>query len=816
VLRPLAASAIEALVSARYGLPQADVARLSAMLHQLTLGNALYTSELLRSYEEQGTLRLQDNRWCLGELERVHVPPLLQEVIDGRLRRLSDAALAAVQVAAVIGQDVPLDLWKSVCQLDDAALLDVTDELIEAQMLEEGSAIDRLRFHHALVQDALLATLHAPRRRVWHQRIAEACAAASRPEPDRIAHHFQQASDPRAVDWLIEAGRRAQWSHAWVEAAEHFEAAAVWLQDDEGRTREYGWLLFWSGIMRRWDDPQLGLTALQSVLRAAIQVDDPLLRFLATFYAGYLRSQFGDMWRGVMESMEACREVDTWLRAGVFDDYPPPPVQLVDPAESIDAHRRAAIKLADQPGHPICLSWGTVLTYLPWLGQIAETIEISEALTSLWPPLTERIRSMPDFGGNTGSGWADLYHGLGIAYALAGLPDDAERSFAASRSLYEVIDYRMLVGEVHAQTLDFVLIPYRTDRLDGRRYLNERVTALYTQVVDTFTADINVPLASATAWLALIEGRWSDLDAAIPAFLTSASMVSWWRMKLGAVLGYLARYRGDPDAAWEIVRELLPQADATELGSFGLVDVTMIQALAAELELDAGNVAGARRWIDAHERWMTWSGAVPGRAQGELLQARSHRCVGDTHGAATHARAALDLASSPRQPLALIAAHRCLGELALDAGQHADAAQHLDTALALSTACAVPYERALTLLALAELNAANQPDEARRGLDEVRAICEPLRAAPALTKVAEIEARLTQTRTSKRPAGLSPRETEILLMIAAGRSNKQIAYDLSMSLRTVERHSANLYAKIGAASRAEAIAFAHQDGLISD
>jgi DNA-binding NarL/FixJ family response regulator len=54
----------------------------------------------------------------------------------------------------------------------------------------------------------------------------------------------------------------------------------------------------------------------------------------------------------------------------------------------------------------------------------------------------------------------------------------------------------------------------------------------------------------------------------------------------------------------------------------------------------------------------------------------------------------------------------------------------------------------------------------------------------------------------------------VLQRIAAGRSNKEIAYEFAMSLRTVERHSANLYAKLGVASRAEAIAFAHQHGLI--
>ena len=50
-----------------------------------------------------------------------------------------------------------------------------------------------------------------------------------------------------------------------------------------------------------------------------------------------------------------------------------------------------------------------------------------------------------------------------------------------------------------------------------------------------------------------------------------------------------------------------------------------------------------------------------------------------------------------------LAAHRTLGELDSVAGRHADAAAHLDQALGLAEACAAPYERALTLLALALL-----------------------------------------------------------------------------------------------------------------
>jgi DNA-binding NarL/FixJ family response regulator len=64
------------------------------------------------------------------------------------------------------------------------------------------------------------------------------------------------------------------------------------------------------------------------------------------------------------------------------------------------------------------------------------------------------------------------------------------------------------------------------------------------------------------------------------------------------------------------------------------------------------------------------------------------------------------------------------------------------------------------------------------------------------------------------PNNLSPRETEILRLIAFGRSNQEIADQLVLSIRTVERHIANVYLKTGAHTKAQATAFAHRVGLV--
>jgi DNA-binding CsgD family transcriptional regulator len=259
--------------------------------------------------------------------------------------------------------------------------------------------------------------------------------------------------------------------------------------------------------------------------------------------------------------------------------------------------------------------------------------------------------------------------------------------------------------------------------------------------------------------------------------------------------------------------EALPEGPETPPGDRFYAWATAMQRLGAALALDAGDLSLACAWLAAHDRWMEWGGAVLGRVEGQLGWATYHRLAGDLRAARERAETALAQATEPRQPLALLAAHRLLGELAIQEGRQGEAEHHLAVALALAAACGAPYERALTLLARAELYAATgRAGEAKALLDEVRALCAPLRAAPALARAAELARRLG-TPPPARPAGLSPREVDVLHLLASGKSNKAIAAALGMSVRTLERHITNLYTKIDVVGRAEAIAFVHRHGL---
>jgi predicted ATPase len=192
---------VRALIAAHCPLPETDATRMTRYLQAHAEGNPFFALELLRTFEAEGVLRPQGEGWVVGELRNVGVPPLLRQVIDGRVARLGAENRDLLAVAAVIGQEVPLGLWSAICELAEEDLLPTVDLAIEANLLESRADGVSVRFAHALVREALYEGILPMRRRAWHRRIGDVLAAQPGSDQDVVAHHFVQAGDDRAVLW---------------------------------------------------------------------------------------------------------------------------------------------------------------------------------------------------------------------------------------------------------------------------------------------------------------------------------------------------------------------------------------------------------------------------------------------------------------------------------------------------------------------------------------------------------------------------------------------------------------------------------------
>jgi DNA-binding CsgD family transcriptional regulator/tetratricopeptide (TPR) repeat protein len=806
-LRRLDPDALRALVTARYRLPAVDEARLVAYLNRRAEGNPLFTTELLRALQEESLLRPANDGWRLGELDRVMVPSFLRHVIEDRVARLGEATRQALAMAAVIGQDVPLALWAEVADLEEGALLTIVERAVNAHLLEADSNGRHVRFVHALTREALYAGVLPPRRRLWHLQVGEALAASARSDPDAVAYHFQHAGDPRASVWLVKAGDRAQHAYAWLTAVERLWAAAILLEDIEGQERTRGRLASRVAYLKRLSDPSGAIEAIDVAARIAVRMSDAIMaaqarwvRGILLCYADRFRSGLDEMTAGIevleamtLASAQIPAEIQAWLT-----DALPAATRIDDAKDGRGAAPLDAGDFAVWRGAAL----GRFLANAGRLHAAADGCGLSVAV----------LADRPQAGSETRAAIAFAAHGLGIAQAGLGRPEEACAAFVQARAIFAELGHHALVAFTLLDELRDVALTYGAANPAVRRRLAAEAEA----ALDRTGGALRPGVSPRLAWLGclILDGRWQEADQILRDLPAPGN--AYLRREVTAAHTVLARHRGALERAWEVIRGLLPDGPTTEPGDFIHQEGLSLQRLAADLCLDAGDLLGARAWLKGHDRWLAWSETFLGRADGRLAWARWYLAAGETALARSAATEALTLAEAPCQPLVALAAHRLLGEIESQSQRHAEAETHLTSALELATACDVSFERAMTLLALAELRLAlGEAGETARLLDDVRAICVPLGATPTLTRVDALGARLTKAPPARcYSAGLTPREVEVLRLLPRGLSNAKIAETLFVSPRTVSTHLTNVYGKLGVKGRAEAVAYAMANDLV--
>jgi DNA-binding CsgD family transcriptional regulator len=779
-LRPLSRQAVTAIATAEFALADADVERLVTYVFDRAGGNALFTRQLLRALVEEGVLAedgpTADGRWRLGELDHLMLPESVRLVIEVRLGRLTGEDRAALTLAAVIGERVAFETWAAASAAAEDRLLETVERAAALHLVGAAGDGAEFRFSHALIREVLYESVLPLRRRALHLRVAEALLAGRTQVPDVVAYHLRRAGDPRAATWLKLAGEAAERVYALAGAADRFDQAAALLTSPHDAI-ERAWLGYRAAVLRRFRDPGNGLISLAQAAALARDAGDAPLSARILVARGHLLCLQGRFQAGLIDVTDGLNALAA-LPLGTTDDHWPEEARHV-------ANR------------------GTLAGWYAFIGRLAEAREIAEqALGALDPGRTDLFA--------WGTAAADAYHALAIVAAVQGRVADAREAFAGARAALRAYQHYIMIGVILRDEMALVVLPYLTDDLRERERL---ATEAEHEMAWSGSAVTGGEVAEYVRYprlpLLFLEGRWEEARRTAE----SAGKVAMIGQINNSVLGMIAHARGERELAWNLVHDTFSAGPATEPGDLYMPFATPVQRLAVALALDEGDIAVARAWLGAHDRWLTWLGARLGRAEGERLEALCARAAGDGVGALAQAERAVQLALEPRQPIALLAATRLVGELTLEAGRAGEAVATLLRALALADACAARYERALTLVPLAEaLLATGDGDGANAALTAARAICAELGALPTLARADRTAARLAglvSPQTSPKGwAALTPREREVVALIAAGLSNKEIGQRLSLSPRTIERHAEGLYSKIGARRRADAVAYA--------
>jgi ATP/maltotriose-dependent transcriptional regulator MalT len=198
--------------------------------------------------------------------------------------------------------------------------------------------------------------------------------------------------------------------------------------------------------------------------------------------------------------------------------------------------------------------------------------------------------------------------------------------------------------------------------------------------------------------------------------------------------------------------------------------------------------------------------------------------AGEQQDARACAEALSEIAGSAGHPDAVAALAHSLAEIALAEGDTDAAVRQFDRALALHDDLDIPFERAQILLraGIALVGAGERDNGLARLADAHEVACglgaEPL-AATAAAAIAATGAPLEDHLGSRGAArhagaGLSPRELEVMRLVAEGLTNRQIAEQLVLSTRTVDMHVRNILTKLRCRTRTEAASRAAELGLL--
>jgi len=294
-------------------------------------------------------------------------------------------------------------------------------------------------------------------------------------------------------------------------------------------------------------------------------------------------------------------------------------------------------------------------------------------------------------------------------------------------------------------------------------------------------------------------GRWAEAEQELEDAREALQARPAWSLTVFARLGELRRRQGRFDEA----AALFERAQPDPSGILG----------GARLALDRGDAETARELAEGMLDRVPAADRVERLAALELVA--DLRCAAGETDAAKEAVAEFEaVAEAAGTDWLMGRANHLRGQLALACGDPTEARTRLQVALDTYRRVGLPFDEALARADLARaLHADDRHDSASEQARTARADFERLGATVEVDKV---QAMLDELCPADHDpvGGLSPRETEVLRLLARGASNKEIADELVVSPHTVRRHVSNLLTKLEVSSRTAAAAWAHEHDLL--
>jgi DNA-binding CsgD family transcriptional regulator len=782
-LEPLDVDALHAIIRGVFHADEASARVLSGRLYSWTRGNPFFAEEILKALVHSGALYHSAGVWHGWDAEPPGLPRSIRDALAERVDRLSPAARALANIAAVIGTRTSHEVLAAVSGTSDRDVLESLDELrLHGVLAEEAEPTGGIRyeFTHPLVRDVLYAELGIARCRTLHAVVADALERLYGPSADahadELAFHFARAEaravSGKAVRYLVVAGRSAIARHANREAADYL-AAALDLRDRSGATDESGFdaesiAEHLARVRQRLGDYE-GATVLWTRVRSVAEQHEDHDRLAAI----ERRLGLGAYWSG--RYREALSRLDAGLAAARRGHD-----------ESLVARIRVARAMTLQA-----------------LGdREGARSEVDAALA-----IAERL-------GDAGL-LARVHRASLLLHIFVGPADRAEADGLRAIAFAEAAGERGVEWSAHWAMAMVGGLSGNGAAMTRHLAEGERLAeALGSPVLRCWMAEIEIEYASGT-------GEWdaglSLAERTIPLARALGQRVLLPRLLVWAALIHL--HRGGVEHAKEYLDEA---SRLTSDAGTGLLDVHSAAPVHAGLVAYHIAVGEHRRAIEVGER-----GLAHVDRTGSIAWA-VHRLLPGVIEAALWLRD-------------LEAAERYRDRLRRDSAQqgHRLGLAWADTSDALIRMLREDYEGSIPLLragagALDAVPWVFDAARARRNLgwalgmsgDREAAVRELRHAHDQFVRLGA-EPELARTRDVMRELGLrlparaqnagvgalTGREVDVARLAAEHRSNKEIAASLGISPRTVSTHLSNIFEKLEVSSRGELAEVVRREGI---